>query len=152
MAAEIGPQGQAYEIYLQGQACQVSPGGSAMRAQKDMRPVHGISHSQAHGIAAMALISHMAVLQGFLSAVQVALDGDGSVGDFLQKATRFCNDKLYGTLACTVVCDPRTQKANGAALEGALAEVRGSLANGPLLSSCGQLACALRVADMRPPR
>lgn len=61
-------------------------------------------------------------------ASQVALDKCASVDDFLKRAVRFCNDRLYGTLACSLVCDGRTERANEAAVERAIAEVSRAVA------------------------
>jgi hypothetical protein len=44
--------------------------------------------------------------------------------EFLQAATNFCNEHLWGTLSCTVIIDPRTQKAAPAALEKAVTDLR----------------------------
>jgi acyl-CoA reductase-like NAD-dependent aldehyde dehydrogenase len=40
---------------------------------------------------------------------QVSLEAD-SVSDFLTKAVDFVNDRVWGTLSCTVLIDPSTQK------------------------------------------
>jgi hypothetical protein len=48
---------------------------------------------------------------------------------FLKAATDFCNNKLWGTLSCTLVIDPRTAKAHATAFDRAVADLRyGSVA------------------------
>ena len=44
---------------------------------------------------------------GFLGVVELDCEG---VEDYLQKATRFCNEKLWGDLSCLVVVDPKTRR------------------------------------------
>lgn len=39
---------------------------------------------------------------------QVALEATDA-GDFMQKAAKFANDKLWGTLACAVFIHPKTE-------------------------------------------
>ncbi|MFN7973937.1 MAG: aldehyde dehydrogenase family protein [Acidobacteriota bacterium] len=51
------------------------------------------------------------------------LDG-ATAPDFLQSATRFCNEKLWGTLSCALLVDPETARTHGAALESAIAALR----------------------------
>ncbi|MCU0658109.1 MAG: aldehyde dehydrogenase family protein [Polyangiaceae bacterium] len=58
---------------------------------------------------------------GVLATVE--LDAS-SPADFLARAVPFANDVCWGTLSCTVLVDPRTQKALGPALEQALADLR----------------------------
>jgi hypothetical protein len=59
---------------------------------------------------------------------ETGLKANGPV-DFLEKATAFCNDRMWGTLSCSVIIDPRTQKSHAAALDKAVAELRyGSVA------------------------
>jgi acyl-CoA reductase-like NAD-dependent aldehyde dehydrogenase len=53
----------------------------------------------------------------------VELDAS-SPADFLARAVPFANDVCWGTLSCSVLVDPRTQKALGPALEQALADLR----------------------------
>lgn len=53
----------------------------------------------------------------------VELDATSS-SDFIAKMVPFANDVCWGTLSCTVLVDPRTQKANSAAVEQALADLR----------------------------
>jgi hypothetical protein len=48
---------------------------------------------------------------------------------FLKAAVKFCNQRLWGTLSCSLLIDPRTEKAASAALEQAIADLRyGSVA------------------------
>ncbi len=50
-------------------------------------------------------------------------------GEFLARATDFCNDRLWGTLSCSVIVDPKTEKRLGADFERAVADLRyGSVA------------------------
>mmetsp|Transcript_37850 Transcript_37850/g.62786 ORF Transcript_37850/g.62786 Transcript_37850/m.62786 type:complete len:555 (-) Transcript_37850:75-1739(-) len=53
---------------------------------------------------------------------------EGCNGDpttFLTEAVKWCNDSLWGTLTCTILIDPVTEKAIGRpALEGAIAALR----------------------------
>ena len=44
--------------------------------------------------------------------------------DFLRKAVPFCNDTLWGTLSCTVLIHPKTEKAHAAAFDRAIADLR----------------------------
>jgi hypothetical protein len=50
--------------------------------------------------------------------------------DFLKTAVKFCNNRLWGTLSCSVIVDPRTAKNKlGEVLETAIADLRyGSVA------------------------
>jgi acyl-CoA reductase-like NAD-dependent aldehyde dehydrogenase len=54
---------------------------------------------------------------------EVALDVD-SAEDFMKEATRFANDDCWGTLSCSVMIDPRTEKAHKAAFEDMVAGLR----------------------------
>lgn len=59
---------------------------------------------------------------------ETALDGD-SPAAFLENAVRFCNDKMWGTLSCSVIVHPDTASRLGPALEQAVADLRyGSVA------------------------
>lgn len=51
------------------------------------------------------------------------LDGD-DVPSFLDRAVRFCNETLWGTLNAAVLVDPRTVKRNADALENAISRLR----------------------------
>lgn len=44
--------------------------------------------------------------------------------DFLAQAVPFANDKCWGTLSCNLLVDPRTESANKAAVEQAIADLR----------------------------
>ncbi|HJO26482.1 MAG: aldehyde dehydrogenase [Planctomycetes bacterium] len=44
--------------------------------------------------------------------------------EFLGAATRFCNERLFGTLSCSLVIDPRTAKRHAQAYEDALTGLR----------------------------
>ena len=52
--------------------------------------------------------------------------GGGDVGDWLDRAVDFCNDRLWGTLSCTVLAHPKTLKdpAGKSAVERALGRLR----------------------------
>lgn len=56
---------------------------------------------------------------------ETALDAY-SPADFVEKATAFCNDVIWGTLSMTILADPRTMKDpdTGPAIERAVAELR----------------------------
>ncbi|MCB9758348.1 MAG: aldehyde dehydrogenase [Alphaproteobacteria bacterium] len=54
---------------------------------------------------------------------ETSLEG-GSAAAFLNQAVQFANDDCWGTLSCMLIIDPRTEKANKAALERALDELR----------------------------
>ena len=54
---------------------------------------------------------------------ETSLDAD-SPADFLKRATDFCNNHLWGTLSASIIIDPRTQRADAAALEQAISELR----------------------------
>ena len=56
---------------------------------------------------------------------ETALEATSTV-DFIQKATDFCNDVVWGTLSMTLLADPRTMSdpAAGAAIEQAVADLR----------------------------
>lgn len=47
-----------------------------------------------------------------------------TVPDFLESATQFCNNKLWGTLSATIFIHPREEKAHGGALSRFLREMR----------------------------
>jgi Aldehyde dehydrogenase family len=58
---------------------------------------------------------------GILAEVSLdAVDAD----DFLKRVPQFVNDCLYGTLSCTVLIDPKTQKRNRAAFEKTIAYLK----------------------------
>ena len=44
--------------------------------------------------------------------------------DFLQSATKFCNERLWGTLSCTVLVDGRTARSHADALDTAIRDLR----------------------------
>jgi aldehyde dehydrogenase (NAD(P)+) len=52
-----------------------------------------------------------------------SLPGDDAA-TFLRNAVAFCNDRLYGSLAVTMLIHPRTQAALGDALDDAIADLR----------------------------
>jgi len=53
----------------------------------------------------------------------VSLDAT-TASDFLAKVVPFANDVCWGTLSCTLLVDPRTQRAHGPAVEQAIADLR----------------------------
>jgi hypothetical protein len=44
--------------------------------------------------------------------------------EFLQNAIRFCNERLHGTLNCSLIVHPKSEERLGAALETAISELR----------------------------
>lgn len=54
---------------------------------------------------------------------ETGLTGSDPV-DFLKSAVGFCNDRLWGTLSCSLIVDPRTAKKLGGQLEKAVANLR----------------------------
>jgi hypothetical protein len=56
-------------------------------------------------------------------AVETALEAPDAPS-FLEAATRFANERLWGTLNVCVIIDPRTARAHSDALERAIAELR----------------------------
>src|SRR5690606_22686906 len=52
--------------------------------------------------------------------------GGGDVGDWLDRVVDVCNDRLWGTLSCTVLAHPSTLKdpVGAAAVDRALARLR----------------------------
>ncbi|MCP4504123.1 MAG: aldehyde dehydrogenase family protein [Deltaproteobacteria bacterium] len=58
---------------------------------------------------------------GVLAEVQIDAD-DAAV--FLEKVIPFVNDEVWGTLSCMILIHPSTEKANKAAFEQALADLR----------------------------
>ena len=64
--------------------------------------------------------------ESFCSLCGVVSLGAPSTAAFLERATAFCNERLWGTLNATLIADPATQAApeSGAALERAIAELR----------------------------
>ncbi len=58
---------------------------------------------------------------GILSFVRVDAT---SAADFLPAATEFANERCWGTLSVNVIIDPRTEKANQAAFDQAIADLR----------------------------
>jgi acyl-CoA reductase-like NAD-dependent aldehyde dehydrogenase len=54
---------------------------------------------------------------------ELALDG-GDPGSFLDRATAFCNDELYGSLAATLLVDPRTERSLGQPLDDTVARLQ----------------------------
>jgi len=54
---------------------------------------------------------------------EVALDADDAES-FMAEATRFANDDCWGTLSCSVMIDPRTERAHKASLEQMIAGLR----------------------------
>lgn len=67
------------------------------------------------------LAFHMEPFCGVLS--ETSLDAEDA-GDFLSKAVSFLNDRVWGTLNCMVVIDPRTQKKIQHTLDQALMDLR----------------------------
>jgi acyl-CoA reductase-like NAD-dependent aldehyde dehydrogenase len=54
---------------------------------------------------------------------EVSIDGQ-SAADYLRKAVDFANDRLWGTLSCTVLIDDRTQKQYRQEVENAIANLK----------------------------
>jgi acyl-CoA reductase-like NAD-dependent aldehyde dehydrogenase len=54
---------------------------------------------------------------------QVSIESD-SAPDFLTKAVDFANDRVWGTLSCTVLIDPKTQKEYPAEFDSAIANLK----------------------------
>ncbi len=54
---------------------------------------------------------------------EVSLDASDPV-DYLRKAVRFANDRVWGSLSCVVLVHPRTARRHHAAVEQALADLR----------------------------
>jgi Aldehyde dehydrogenase family len=54
---------------------------------------------------------------------EVSLD-TADTDDFLKRVPQFVNDCLYGTLSCTVLIDPKTQRRNRVAFEEAIAQLQ----------------------------
>jgi acyl-CoA reductase-like NAD-dependent aldehyde dehydrogenase len=54
---------------------------------------------------------------------QVSIESD-SAPDFLSKAVDFVNDRVWGTLSCTVLIDPRTQKQYHQEFDSAIANLK----------------------------
>lgn len=54
---------------------------------------------------------------------QTSLPGDGAAA-FLRNAVAFCNERLRGTLGCSVLIHPRTIRELGPSFEDAIAELR----------------------------
>ncbi len=54
---------------------------------------------------------------------ETALDA-ADAGEFLTKATAFCNDEVWGTLSCIMLIDGATQKTYAAAFDQAIATLR----------------------------
>lgn len=48
----------------------------------------------------------------------------GDEGQFLDEAVRFCNDRLWGTLSCTLIAHPKTQARLGDRFERAIETLR----------------------------
>jgi hypothetical protein len=53
----------------------------------------------------------------------VSIDAD-TAADFLTKAVEFANDRVWGTLSCTVLIDPRTQRQCSAEVDKAIASLK----------------------------
>ena len=52
-----------------------------------------------------------------------------SAPEFLPRAVEFCNRRLFGTLSCTLIMDPRSARRHSSSYEAALADLRyGSIA------------------------
>jgi acyl-CoA reductase-like NAD-dependent aldehyde dehydrogenase len=60
----------------------------------------------------------------FCSILSHTTLGDSDPAGFLAAATRFCNERLWGTLNATVIIDPRTEKNEAAALDRAILDLR----------------------------
>ncbi len=58
---------------------------------------------------------------GILAEVSIE---SASASDFLDRAVEFVNDRLWGTLSCTLIIDPNTQKQCQPALDEAIANLR----------------------------
>ncbi|NAY91094.1 aldehyde dehydrogenase family protein [Muricauda sp. JGD-17] len=54
---------------------------------------------------------------------EIPLDTSEDTGDFLTKATDFCNNKLLGSLGCMILVDNKTLKANEARVHQAIREL-----------------------------
>jgi acyl-CoA reductase-like NAD-dependent aldehyde dehydrogenase len=62
--------------------------------------------------------------EAFGSVLAVATLDVSDPAAFLRRATRFCNDELYGTLSASLLVDPRTSKRLGGAVEDSVADLR----------------------------
>lgn len=55
--------------------------------------------------------------------VETALEARDT-DEFLQKASAFCNDRVWGTLSASLIIDPTTARKHAEALDGAVADLR----------------------------
>lgn len=55
--------------------------------------------------------------------VETALEANGA-GDFLQRAVRFCNEDLWGSLSCAVIIDDATRAQQAQAFDTAIEKLR----------------------------
>lgn len=55
---------------------------------------------------------------------QVDLPGGGRPDSFLSAAVSLANDKCWGTLSCTLIVDPKTQRSSALAVDKAIADLR----------------------------
>jgi aldehyde dehydrogenase (NAD(P)+) len=101
--------------------------GAASRAQAALD-----AHPNAEVFGSRVLVTnleaeqhaHMFVEETFCSVQgQVWVEGD-TPETYLRNAVAFCNDKLTGTLACSVLIDPATQRKLGSAFDQAIADLR----------------------------
>ena len=55
---------------------------------------------------------------------QVDIPGGGRPDSFLSAAVSLANDKCWGTLSCTLIVDPKTQRSSASAVDKAVADLR----------------------------
>ena len=55
---------------------------------------------------------------------QIDISAGGNPDSFLPQAVSLANDKCWGTLSCSLIVDPVTQKANQTAVDTAIADLR----------------------------
>jgi acyl-CoA reductase-like NAD-dependent aldehyde dehydrogenase len=55
---------------------------------------------------------------------EIAVDSKPTADDFLPKAVHFCNNKLYGSLSCTIIVDNQTLKASKKTVEQTVTDLK----------------------------
>ena len=85
------------------------------------RDVYQAFHSRTDIGAMQADLTHenwVGVLQ------QVDIPAGGNPDSFLQQAVNLANNRCWGTLSCSLIVDPATQKQHQVAVDSAIADLR----------------------------
>lgn len=114
-------------------------------------PQHKIIGRKGEGVVPWTLVADVPMnsgewaltCEGFCGILNVVDVPTGDPAEFLELAVAFANDELWGNLSCSLIVHPKTRKAEGEAVERAIATLRyGTVA----VNGWAGAGCALMVS------